>query len=126
VNWLLMVRAGLVGLEFYTPETGAWRQAHMQARYVILRVLLEAEAGLVTINTTTGADGGTDVEIVLDRAKVVTVGREAIRLFLLKLQSYKSLGDVVNGSAMFNEQVPVLSSPSNGLHMLFIVPLLYL
>lgn len=31
-NWLLMVRAGLLGLEFYTPETKGWRQAHMQAR----------------------------------------------------------------------------------------------
>ena len=38
VNWLLMVRGGLTGLEFYTPETGQWRQAHMQARYVILQV----------------------------------------------------------------------------------------
>ena len=34
INWLLMARAGLTGLEFYTPETGGWRQAHMQARYV--------------------------------------------------------------------------------------------
>ena len=32
VNWLLMVRAGLTGLEFYTPATGEWRQAHMRAR----------------------------------------------------------------------------------------------
>ena len=38
INWLLMARAGLTGLEFYTPETGQWRQAHMQARYVILQV----------------------------------------------------------------------------------------
>ena len=29
-----MVRAGLLALEFYTPETGAWRQAHMNARYI--------------------------------------------------------------------------------------------
>ena len=27
INWLLMVRAGLCGLEFFTPETRAWRQA---------------------------------------------------------------------------------------------------
>lgn len=26
VNWLNMVRAGLMGLEFYTPETQKWRQ----------------------------------------------------------------------------------------------------
>ena len=29
VNWLLMCRAGVCGLEFYTPETSSWRQAHM-------------------------------------------------------------------------------------------------
>ena len=32
INWLLMARAGLTGLEFYTPETKGWRQAHMQVR----------------------------------------------------------------------------------------------
>lgn len=26
VNWLNMVRAGLLALEFYTPETSSWRQ----------------------------------------------------------------------------------------------------
>lgn len=26
VNWLNMVRAGLLALEFYTPETASWRQ----------------------------------------------------------------------------------------------------
>lgn len=30
INWLLMVRAGVTGLEFFTPETKGWRQAHMQ------------------------------------------------------------------------------------------------
>lgn len=33
VNWLNMVRAGIVGLEFYSPDTSSWRQAHMRARY---------------------------------------------------------------------------------------------
>ena len=26
VNWLNMVRAGVLGLEYYTPETKKWRQ----------------------------------------------------------------------------------------------------
>ena len=41
INWLLMAHAGLKALEFYTPETGQWRQAHMRARFVILSVMLE-------------------------------------------------------------------------------------
>lgn len=32
VNWLLMVRGGLTGLEFYTPETKGWRQARAHPR----------------------------------------------------------------------------------------------
>jgi dipeptidyl-peptidase III len=56
-----MARAGLTGLEFYTPETKEWRQAHMQARYVILRLLLEAkdEAGkpLLSLQQLVGSDG---------------------------------------------------------------------
>lgn len=33
INWLNMVRAGLMGLEYYTPETNKWRQV---CRYVVL------------------------------------------------------------------------------------------
>jgi len=102
VNWLLMVRAGLTGLEFYTPETAAWRQAHMQARYVILRVLLEGGGGLVTLKKVVGADGRPDLEAVLDRNLIPTLGRDIIGAFLLKLQTYKSLGDFAAGSSMYN------------------------
>ncbi len=43
VNWLTMVRSGLMSLEFFTPATsggdgGAWRQAHCQARFAIFKV----------------------------------------------------------------------------------------
>ena len=86
INWLLMVRAGLTGLEFFTPETRGWRQAHMRARYVILRVLLEAAGGLVSLEHTTGTDGKPDVIIHLDRSKITAVGKPAIGQFLLALQ----------------------------------------
>lgn len=101
INWLLMVRAGLTALEFYTPETKAWRQAHMNARYVILRVLLEAGGGLVELRRTVGADGEADVEAFLDRGKILRVGKPAVAAFLKKLQVYKSLGDLAGGSGMF-------------------------
>jgi dipeptidyl-peptidase III len=92
INWLLMVRAGVVALEFYTPSTDAWRQAHMNARYVILRVLLEAGQGLVYLERTTGEDGAEDVRVHLDRDKIATVGKTAIAAFMLRLQMYKSTG----------------------------------
>ena len=102
VNWLLMARAGLTGLEFYTPSTKEWRQAHMQARYVILRLLLEAPGELLSLKETTGADGQPDVETLLNRDLISTVGKQVVGDFLLKLQTYKSLGDVENGTRLYN------------------------
>ena len=58
----------------------------MQARYVILRVLLEAGEGLVQLTSVTGSDGKPDVLIKVDRDKIVSVGRPAIGNFLRKLQ----------------------------------------
>ncbi|XP_057215981.1 dipeptidyl peptidase 3 [Triplophysa rosa] len=108
-NWLNMVRAGLLGLEFYTPESKSWRQAHMQARFVILRVLLEAGEGLVGLKACTGADGRPDAIITLDRSKINTVGRSAIQRFLCKLQVHKSTADVEGGRALYEGYSAVTS-----------------
>ena len=58
----------------------------MQARYVILRVLLENAKGLVSIDCITGSDGKPDIVIKLDRTKIESLGRPAIGDFLMKLQ----------------------------------------
>lgn len=58
----------------------------MQARFVILRVLLEAGEGLVGLKECTGTDGRPDAVITLDRSKINTVGKTAIQRFLCKLQ----------------------------------------
>lgn len=58
----------------------------MQARFVILRVLLEAGEGLVGLEEVTGQDGKPDARITLDRSKIHTVGKSAIHRFLCKLQ----------------------------------------
>uniref|UniRef100_A0A8C2WZA8 Dipeptidyl peptidase 3 n=1 Tax=Cyclopterus lumpus TaxID=8103 RepID=A0A8C2WZA8_CYCLU len=102
VNWLSMVRAGLLGLEFYTAESKSWRQAHMQARFVILRVLLEAGEGLVGLEEVTGQDGKPDARITLDRSKIHTVGKNAIHRFLCKLQVLKATADVEGGRALYD------------------------
>ncbi|XP_070622351.1 dipeptidyl peptidase 3 [Erythrolamprus reginae] len=101
INWLNMVRAGLLALEFYTPESGSWRQAHMQARFVILRVLLEAGGGLVALHHTTGTDGKPDAAVLLDRTKITTVGKPALERFLRKLQILKSTADVEGGRKLY-------------------------
>lgn len=61
-------------------------QAHMQARFVILRVLLEAGEALVGLEEVTGQDGKPDARITLDRSKIHSVGKNAIHRFLCKLQ----------------------------------------
>ncbi|XP_054097053.2 dipeptidyl peptidase 3 isoform X2 [Callithrix jacchus] len=111
VNWLNMVRAGLLALEFYTPEASNWRQAHMQARFVILRVLLEAGEGLVTITPTTGSDGRPDARVRLDRSKIHSVGKPALERFLRKLQVLKSTGDVAGGRALYEGYAAVTDAP---------------
>lgn len=59
----------------------------MQARYVILRVLLETGENFVTIERLTSAeDSQPDLVIRLDRSKINTVGKQAIGDFLRKLQ----------------------------------------
>lgn len=103
INWLNMVRAGLLGLEFYTPSSKTWRQAHMQARYVILQVLLEAGNDFVTLTNTTGADSKPDIVIKLDRSKIESVGKPAIGNFLRKLQVYKATADYASGKAMYDK-----------------------
>ncbi|CAB1315945.1 unnamed protein product [Coregonus sp. 'balchen'] len=113
INWLNMVRAGLLGLEFYTPESKSWRQAHMQARFVILRVLLEAGEGLVTLKESTGKDGRPDALITLDRSKIHTVGKAAIERFLCKLQVLKSTADVEGGRALYEGYSAVSDSGSH-------------
>ncbi|TFJ82224.1 hypothetical protein NSK_006553 [Nannochloropsis salina CCMP1776] len=105
VNWLNMARAGLLALEFYRPETGSWGQAHMQARFCILRVLLEAGKGLVTL----APDEEKGLTVSLDRTKILEVGVPAVADFLRRIQVYKSTADVEQARSMYVDtysQVP--------------------
>ena len=43
INWLNMVRAGLLALEFYTPETQAWKQVTSLKCIIIVVILLSGE-----------------------------------------------------------------------------------
>jgi len=108
VNWLSMVFAGAAkALEMYQPKTEAWMQAHSQARFAILQVLLEAGEGLVTVEEIVGSDGKPDLLISLDASKIDTVGRKAIAEYLLRLQVYKSTADIKSAKQMFDKYTVV-------------------
>ena len=102
-----MVLAAIKGLEMFSPAAGEWKQAHSQARFVIMQVMLEAGQDFVTIKEVTGEDGKPDLLIVMDRSKIMTVGQPAISQFLLKLQVYKSMGDIKTAKLMYDKYCEV-------------------
>ncbi|KAH8020732.1 hypothetical protein HPB51_003220 [Rhipicephalus microplus] len=101
VNWLSMVVKGVEGMQTYNPHTKSWLQAHSRARFVIMRVLLEA-GDLVQIRKTTGEDGKPDLLITIDRTKILSFGRPCIEQFLLKLQLFKSTADLRAATEMYD------------------------
>ena len=87
-----MVRAGLLGLEFYTPEAKKWQQVHVNSKAWLFSfdhthrhtckvvmfsyVLMECSPQIVTIERVTNdEDGKPDLVIKFDRSKLETVGR---------------------------------------------------
>lgn len=105
VLWLNMVRAGLLGLEYYTPETQQWRQAHMRARFCILQSLLRINKAnpLVTIKS----DPKEGLVIEIDADRIMTEGMKAIGDLLLNLNVNKSLANAARGSAYYEELTTV-------------------
>ncbi|RLU16899.1 hypothetical protein DMN91_010968 [Ooceraea biroi] len=111
VNWLSLLWSGFAkAFEMYQPSTGTWSQAHAQARYVLLRVCLEAGDGFVNVVET---EDGKNLEMSVDRRKIFTTGKKAIGDFLLKLQVYKSMGDVESAKEMYDRYSAV---PESGPH----------
>lgn len=98
ISWLSMLDAGLKSLAFYSTEKNKWMQAHCQARYVILRVLMDVE-GFITFNN----EDNDNLTISINRDMIMSHGLVAIKEFLKRLQIYRSTADIDNAQDMFNE-----------------------
>lgn len=99
--YLQMARAGLVALEFWDPKARKWGQAHMQARYSILRTFLDAGDDFVKL--VYNKEDLSDLEIHLDRSKILTHGRRAVEKYLQKLHVYKSTADFEAGKQLYDD-----------------------
>lgn len=106
IGYLLMARAGLIALEFWDPNTTKWGQAHMQARFSILKTFLDAGEDFVKFEYT-DKENFTDLKIILDASKIETVGQPAVGEYLKRLHIYKCSADVEGGSKLFLEKSAV-------------------
>ncbi|KAK9240734.1 peptidase family M49-domain-containing protein [Lipomyces kononenkoae] len=107
IAYLTMARAGLVALEYWDPVSRKWGQPHMQARFSILKQFLEYGDGTFVKLTYSDADTFDDLEIDLDRTKILSHGRAAVGTYLQKLHVYKSSGDVVRGTELYQDATTV-------------------
>ncbi|KAF7512386.1 hypothetical protein GJ744_001321 [Endocarpon pusillum] len=101
VAYLQMARAGVGALEYWDPQSRKWGQAHMQARFSILRTFMDAGDNFVELKAS--RDDLSDLEIHLDRSKILSHGRPAVGRYLQKLHVYKSTADVEAGRKLYDE-----------------------
>ena len=106
-SYLSMARAGLAALEFWDPASSKWGQAHMQARYSILRTFLEAGEGFVRLDHPASAPDAQDLSIRVDRSKILTVGRPAVERYLQQLHVFKCTADVEKGKELYERMTKV-------------------
>lgn len=76
-------------------------QAHMQARYAILRVFLSAGPEFCELQHT--KDDLSDLTIKLDRTKIQDLGRPAVDKFLQKLHVFKATADLEEGKKLYED-----------------------
>lgn len=105
ICYLSMARAGLAALQFWDPNSRRHGQAHMQARFAILNVFLEAGEEFCKLDYT--KDDLSDLTIRLDRNKIESHGRPAVNSFLQKLQVYKATADFEGGKALYEQYTNV-------------------
>ncbi|KAK5317543.1 hypothetical protein LTR93_008755 [Exophiala xenobiotica] len=103
VAYLQMARAGVAALEYWDPKSRKWGQIHMQARFAILRAFMDAGGSFCEIKAPNGdVSNPSDLEIFLDRSKILSHGRPAVEDLLQKLHIYKATADFDAGKELYD------------------------
>lgn len=105
--YLQMARAGVAALEFWDPKSRKWGQAHMQARFSILRTFLNA--GVEFCQLEYEKDDLSDLTIRLERDRILDLGRPAVDDYLQKLHIYKATADYDRAKRLYDEITDVES-----------------
>ncbi|KAL9595132.1 MAG: hypothetical protein Q9219_006620 [cf. Caloplaca sp. 3 TL-2023] len=105
-SYLSMARAGIAAVEFWDPKSGKWGQAHMQARFSILKTFLDAGEGFATLDYSRD-DDLSDLTVRVDRGKILTVGRKAVEAYLQKLHVFKCTADYEAGKGLYDKMTRV-------------------
>lgn len=100
-SYLSMARAGIAALEFWNPKSRKWGQAHMQARFSILRTFLNAGSEFASLDYT--APDASDLTIKIDRNRILTDGHDAVKKYLQKLHILKATADYEAAKSLYND-----------------------
>jgi len=94
---------GINALEYYNCNTKSFTQAHMNGRFVILQVLLEAGNGFIKIEKCFNAEepGKEWISASFDTEQILTTGKTAMSNFLLKMNVFKATADFKRASEMY-------------------------
>ena len=101
VCYLQMARAGIAALQFWDPASRRHGQAHMQARFAILQVFLQAGGDFCKL--VHEKEDLSDLTISLDRTKIASHGRPAVNAFLQKLHVFKATADLKRGKQLYED-----------------------
>jgi len=94
---------GINALEYYNIETKKFTQAHMNGRYVILQVLLEAGNDFIKIEKCKNEEEKDWIYASIDSEQILTTGKDAMSNFLLKMNVFKATADFNNASKMYEK-----------------------
>ncbi|KAI4236696.1 MAG: hypothetical protein LQ349_002382 [Xanthoria aureola] len=81
---------GLRGLQNFNVGSGKWGQAHSRAHFAMLKCLLQDGDGFMTVRCNSEAN---DIKVSVDRSRIQTNGKAALRGMLLRLHMYRCTAD---------------------------------